>query len=205
MHKHILTKEQKELLPLIRQFRKDYYLAGGTAVALYLGHRRSVDFDLFSHKSIRRRRIKNIIEAHHLPTKDVLFEAHDQLHLVVNCVKMTFFHFPHTVTPRESFEKIIRIPPLSDLAAMKAYALGGRAKWKDYVDLYFLLKDHFDLKTISCRAKDIFGRFFNEKLFREQLAYFDDIDYREEVEFIGKEIAEKEIRDFLTETALAPF
>jgi hypothetical protein len=97
------------------------------------------------------------------------------------------------------------MPLLSDLAAMKAHALGGRAKWKDYVDLYFLLKDHFDLKTVSRRAKDIFGRFFNEKLFREQLAYFEDIDYREEIEFMGKDIAEKEIRDFLTETALAPF
>ena len=43
MHKHILTKEQIQLLPLIKQFRKDYYLVGGTVIALYLGHRRSVD------------------------------------------------------------------------------------------------------------------------------------------------------------------
>ncbi len=67
------------------------------------------------------------------------------------------------------------------------------------------LCDHFDLKTISHRAKDIFGRFFNEKLFREQLAYFEDIDYREQIEFVGKEVSEKEIKNFLTETAMASF
>jgi len=71
MHKHILTKEQIQLLPLIKQFRKDYYLVGGTAIALYLGHRRSVDFDLFSNGTIRRRRIKRIIETHAFPIKEI--------------------------------------------------------------------------------------------------------------------------------------
>jgi len=62
------------------------------------------------------------------------------------------------------FDGIIKIPTLLDLAAMKTYALGGRAKWKDYVDLYFILKDHHSLKELSARAADIFGAYFNEKL-----------------------------------------
>jgi hypothetical protein len=49
------------------------------------------------------------------------------------------------------------------------------------------------------------GNFLNEKLFREQLCYFDDIDYREIVEFIGRAIHEQEIKDFLTEVAMTPF
>jgi len=53
------------------------------------------------------------------------------------------------------FEKSIRLPELLDLAAMKAYALGRRAKWKDYVALYFLLKDHFTIHQISTRASGI--------------------------------------------------
>ena len=61
---------------------------------------------------------------------------------------------------------------LLTLAAMKAYALGGRAKWKDYVDLYVLLRDHFSLAQISEKSKDIFGAYYNEKLFREQLKKF---------------------------------
>jgi hypothetical protein len=205
MHKHVLTPQQIELLPLIKEFAKEYYLVGGTAVALYLGHRRSIDFDLFTNRDIKRKRIKRLIEQHNFQTTDILYETSEQLHIVVNSVKMTFFQFPHHITHSVNFEGIIQIPSLLDLAAMKAYALGGRAKWKDYVDLYFLLKDHFSLQEISHRAKDVFGSFFNEKLFREQLAYFKDIDYREQVEFVGTEVGEKEIKEFLTEIAITPF
>jgi len=56
MHKEILSEKQKELLPLIRQFSREYYLAGGTAVALHIGHRRSIDFDLFKDEIIKAAR-----------------------------------------------------------------------------------------------------------------------------------------------------
>ena len=48
MHKEILSPAQKKLLPLIKKFNKNFYLTGGTAIALHLGHRRSIDFDLFT-------------------------------------------------------------------------------------------------------------------------------------------------------------
>ena len=47
MHEEILNDDQQKLLPLMAQFRREYYLVGGTAIALHLGHRRSVDFDMF--------------------------------------------------------------------------------------------------------------------------------------------------------------
>jgi hypothetical protein len=103
------------------------------------------------------------------------------------------------------FNGIIELPTLLDLAAMKAHALGGRAKWKDYVDLYVLLKEHYNFQDISHRAKRIFGTFFNPKLFREQLAYFEDIDYREEIEYVGDGLDEQQVKEFLTEIALSPF
>ncbi|MBF0452849.1 MAG: nucleotidyl transferase AbiEii/AbiGii toxin family protein [Candidatus Magnetomorum sp.] len=55
MYKTILTKNQLDLLPLIKKLSKDYYLVGGTAIALHIGHRRSIDFDLFTHKRIKIR------------------------------------------------------------------------------------------------------------------------------------------------------
>ena len=63
MHKEILTVEQLELLPLVKSFGDNFGLVGGTAVALHLGHRRSIDFDLFSSKEfdngeIRKRILK---------------------------------------------------------------------------------------------------------------------------------------------------
>jgi hypothetical protein len=88
---------------------------------------------------------------------------------------------------------------------MKAYALGGRAKWKDYVDLYFIIKDHAGLKDISKRAKGIFKTFFNEKLFREQLSYFKDIDDSEKLEYMGTGIKDDAIKEFLIDNAITPF
>ena len=47
LHPEILNSAQQELLPLVGKFGREYYLVGGTAIALYLGHRRSIDYDLF--------------------------------------------------------------------------------------------------------------------------------------------------------------
>lgn len=58
MHKHILTKEQIKLLPILRSFSKDFFLVDGTAIALYVGHRQSIDFDLFSISSFSNLRIR---------------------------------------------------------------------------------------------------------------------------------------------------
>ena len=55
MHDEVLTKEQKDILPLIAEFKKEFYLVGGTAIALQIGHRYSIDFDLFSFKEIKRK------------------------------------------------------------------------------------------------------------------------------------------------------
>ncbi len=205
MHKDILTKKQEELLPLISDFSKDYYLVGGTAISLYIGHRLSLDFDLFTKKNINRNQIKAIIEENHFFVEETIFEAYDQIHFIINNTKLTFFHFPYSIDANTNFENVIQIPSLLELAAMKSYALGGRAKWKDYVDLYFLLKFHFNLEEISSRAKEIFGSFFNEKLFREQLSYFEDIDYSEEVEYVSKGVSDDEIKNFLINIATVPF
>ena len=48
MHEEVLNAAQRELLPLMKQFKREYYLVGGTAIALHIGHRRSVDFDMFN-------------------------------------------------------------------------------------------------------------------------------------------------------------
>lgn len=56
MHSEILNDNQKRLLTLMAQFRREYYLVGGTAIALYIGHRRSIDFDLFKPSTINHKR-----------------------------------------------------------------------------------------------------------------------------------------------------
>ncbi|MGE0089964.1 MAG: nucleotidyl transferase AbiEii/AbiGii toxin family protein [Bacteroidales bacterium] len=201
MHKEILTKQQAELLPYIANFKRSFYLVGGTAIALHLGHRRSIDFDLFTSSRLDKSKIKS--KLNQVPFKQVmLFEDVDQLHKLINGVKFTFFSFPYQIRHEIAIEKIISMPDLLTLASMKAFALGRRSKWKDYVDLYFILKEHYSIKEISEEANKNFPSQFSEKLFREQLAFHKDIDYSEPVEYIGEEIPEEEIKNFLVEKAI---
>ncbi len=97
---------------------------------LSIWHRRSIDFDLFTQQDLKRRRIKRLIEKHEFIATEILYEASEQLHLVVNDVKLTFFQFPHAVEHPIKFENIIQLPSLLDLAAMKAYALGAEQNGK---------------------------------------------------------------------------
>lgn len=196
-HNAILNDKQVELLPLIGEFKREYYLVGGTAIALYIGHRRSIDFDLFKFAPLNQK--KNVEKIHQFGYEPLItWNVTDQMNLVVNDVRLTFFQYPFQIKANNIFERQIRIPELIDLAAMKAYALGRRSKWKDYVDLFFLLKEQFSFETISQRANAIFGNMFSDKLFRSQLSYFEDIDYTEEVDYmIPNPPTENEIKEFL--------
>jgi arsenate reductase-like glutaredoxin family protein len=206
MHLNVLTKEQKQLLPLLAKFNKNYILVGGTAVALYLGHRYSIDFDLFNDKQIKRKQIKNIIAQNGFTVDNLIYEAFDQLHLLINNVKITFYQFPHTIRTSNTLDEIINMPDLLTLAAMKAYALGGRAKWKDYVDLFIILKTNYSFNEISNKAKELFDNFFNVKLFKEQLSYFEDLDYSEPIEWIlDNPPSDEEIKSFLIQQAIQEF
>ena len=202
MHEEILNAAQQELLPLMAQFRREYYLVGGTAIALHIGHRRSVDFDLFKMSAINHKKnLDKIIAAgfDHQVTRRV----EEQMNLLVGEVKVTFFQYPFPVVPEDDFKNVFRLPSLISLAAMKAYALGRRSKWKDYVDLYFLLTKHFALAEVVGKATELFGELFSEKLFRAQLSYFDDIDYAEQVEYlIPNPPTAEEIKRVLTELSL---
>lgn len=187
MHSEILNKDQLQILPLIKQFNREYYLAGGTAVALHLGHRRSIDFDLFKYSAIKPKSILNKI-THLGYSYTVTRNVAEQLNITINNVRITFFQYPFKVNITKKYSDIIKMPTIIDLASMKAYALRRRSKWKDYVDLYFLLKQ-FSIQDISLKSTEIFGELFSEKLFRAQLSYFDDIDYTEQIDYLKEVIS----------------
>ena len=202
MRKEILTETQIKILPLVAEFSKNFGLVGGTAIALHIGHRRSIDFDLFSENKFGNQSLLNKILSFGTPD-EILVNRTDELTFILKSVKFTFFHFPYKIDYSESFGYKIKMPNLLTLAAMKAFALGQRAKWKDYVDLYFIIKDHFSVSQISQKGQEIFGHGFNEKLFRSQLAYFDGINYEETVEYLpGFEVEDSIIKQKLIDFSL---
>jgi len=203
MHKEILTREQVLLLPLLAQFKKDWGLVGGTAVALHLGHRESIDFDMFSHKSFGNLSLQRRIEKTR-QIDEIIVNKEGEFTFVIDSVKFTFFHYPFDIDYSESFENIFRLPTLLTLAAMKAFAIGQRNKWKDYVDIYFILRDRYTVQEISAHAHALFGDRFNERMFRSQLSYFDDINYAEAVTFKpGFEVPDEEIKRALEEYSVS--
>jgi len=197
MFKDILTGEQQRLLTLVKLFRQDFYLAGGTAIALQIGHRRSIDFDLFSGKPLRTTKIINTISRDKHRIDATLEESREELTMIIDGIKMTFMEYPFDIRLSVNLDDIIMMPDLITLAATKAYSLGRRSKWKDYIDLYFILRDYFPLQDVSREAKKIFGGGFNERLFREQLCYFTDIDFSEGIEFVRGAVDNKVVQEFL--------
>ena len=205
MHLDILNKDQQQLLPLLSKFKKEFYMVGGTSIALHIGHRQSIDFDLFKNGRIKPKAIINKFQEQN-EILNVTLNIDGQLNLNCRNVKFTFFEYEFDVPHPVNIENSIFIPELGDLAAMKAYALGRRSKWKDYVDLYFILKDHYSIAEISKKAEQIYQDLFSEKLFRGQLNYFTGINFEEQVDFLpGFETDEKTIKEFLMDAALTGF
>ena len=175
IHPEILDQHQQDLLLLVSKFGHDFYLVGGTALALQYGHRRSLDFDLFTPKLFDNDHIRQQVRAAY-PIEKTYLDSQGQLTIQAHSIRLTFYQYPFTISHPTNFAPPLTMPEPITIAAMKAFALGRRAKWKDYVDLYFVFQ-HPSLLEVVTEAQYVFGREFNEKLFREQLAYHQDINY----------------------------
>jgi hypothetical protein len=199
MYENILSTNQKRLIPFLETFQREYYLVGGTAIALQLGHRESIDFDMFKQGTVHKNKITAKLKTYGWDYHLIYTDA-DSFHIIVEDVKLTFFNYPFPVPVTKAFGKI-KMPHLLHLAAMKAYALGRRAKWKDYVDLYFILNQQITLNEIAEMATTLFGSMFSTKLFKQQLCYFDDLDYSEEVTYCQTPVSDEWIKTSLINIA----
>lgn len=204
MHKEILTEKQIELLPLVQRFSENFGLVGGTAIALQIGHRRSLDFVLFSLKEFDNAKIRNKIVRNGWKIGKVYKDEEGQFTFSIDNAQFTFFHYPFKIKFSETLGEIVKMPDLLTLAAMKAYALGRRGKWKDYVDLYFIINKYHSIEKIVKKGKEIFKGEFNERIFREALSYFNDVNYDEKIDFLpGFETGEEKIKKGLIEFCLS--
>jgi hypothetical protein len=136
----------KRLMAL--SFLQPFSLVGGTALALRYGHRSSIDLDLFFHERFNQPRIVAGLETA-FGENFVYKQQHTQFGIFcfIDNIKVDFVHFPHL--PISSTETIdgIRFYSDDDIAAMKIQAILGRAKKKDFWDLFELLQ-HYSLQQI---------------------------------------------------------
>lgn len=198
MHLEALSDNNKKIFAKLGIF-KDFYLAGGTALALQIGHRISIDFDLFSTKEISTdllSEVKNIF-----PEEKVIISVSDQGELTcfVNDIKITFLHYPFpTILPTVSYERISLLG-VPEIAATKAYTIGRRGSYKDYIDLYFIISEkHSSLEEIITLAEKKYGDEFNGRLFLEQLLYLEDIADTEII-FLKNKVDKEQLKAFFTQ------
>lgn len=155
----------------------DFSLAGGTALALYLGHRRSVDFDWFTVKRMPDAlSLAQKVQELGIPLK-VKQVAHGTLHGSVSGVRTAFFEYRYpTLKPPVSLKSHgCLVASLDDIACMKLSAVAQRGTKRDFVDIFALLEAHATLDRMLALYKQ---KYSTPDVLHvlQALAYFDDAD-----------------------------
>ena len=149
MHENILNAEQKSNLELLGKMPeiKGFYLAGGTALALQIGHRYSVDLDFFIAQKFSTTKLLKKLLAHPNCVKQSVSEG--TLYIALNNVSCSFIVYLYPLIDQTvSSPWGIPLAPIVDIGAMKINAIGGRGYRRDFVDLYFLARCQLSGKTL---------------------------------------------------------
>lgn len=143
LHQETITETMRSVSRAVfENLDPEYYLAGGTALALWLGHRKSVDLDYFIAKPIDTLVLKNkLSEIFSETTVEILFETKDTLWCVIDDVKVSFISRFDTLLELPQQVDSFRLAGVKDIAVMKLVAICGREEYKDYFDLACLAKE----------------------------------------------------------------
>jgi len=195
MNPEAISSKRQKIFQKLKNFPQ-FYLAGGTALALQIGHRMSDDFDLFSEKNIPAELLEKIEELFKEATIDIIINHSEQLSLIIDQTKVDFVKYPFPLILNLIEYEEVKIIKISEIAATKAYTIGRRATYKDYIDLYFILfEKHSSLSQIIKISQEKFKEHFDTRLFLEQLVYLEDIQ-EEPIQFLKKKVGKKELEDF---------
>lgn len=191
MHQEAITSKAKKLIKPLSSL-DNFYLADDTGLALQIGHRQSIDFDFFTPETLKGTLGK--IETMFSP--EISVNQHDQLTVMINSVQVSFISYPYPIFGQFNNWQGLKILTPKTIAVMKAYALGRRATFKDYVDLYYIINLNIcPLNEIINSAGKIFGTKFNDRLFLEQLVFLEDVK-QENIKFLDQPVTKKKIKEF---------
>jgi len=180
----ILPAPQRRLWDELVQIPAEFVLYGGTAIALHLGHRESVDFDFFGSRAFDPARLAARIPF--MADCTITQMEADTISAIVDrdgAVKLSFFGLPAIARlrpPHVAADNGLQVASLLDLAGMKAAVVQQRAEAKDYIDIDALLTDtDIDLPTALASARAIYGQPFNPQITLKALSFFGDGNLRQ--------------------------
>lgn len=174
-----LPSAQRAIWPELHQIPSYFILYGGTAIALRLGHRQSIDFDFFAFRDIEPDQL--LADLPVLRNARTIQKERNTLSVLVDRqapVKISFFGLPRIRAiraPDKALDNSIRIASLLDLAGTKASVVQVRAEAKDYIDLDAILqRTEIDLLMALGAARSLYGPSFNPQITLKALSFFDD-------------------------------
>jgi hypothetical protein len=175
----ILPPPQRRLWDELAAVPPEFVLYGGTAIALHLGHRQSVDFDFFGNRPLDSTHLAPAVPF--LAGATVTQREPNTFSCLVDrggIVKLSFFGppgIPRLLPPLVAPDNGLQVASLLDLAGMKASVVQVRAEAKDYLDIDAMLTSgRIDLPTALAAARAIYGAAFNPLATLKALTYFED-------------------------------
>lgn len=176
MYQEVINAKTKRLFKALIKVReiRNLYLAGGTALALQLGHRKSIDLDWFSQKDFSITQLKRDLSF--LGNFKIESEDKNTLNCILDGVKLSFFVYPYRLLfPLINFDSF-KLADEGDIACMKIDAISSRGTKKDFIDLYFLIQKHSLDKLLDLFDKKYKGIQYNRLHILKSLVYFEDAE-----------------------------
>ncbi|MEK7376036.1 MAG: nucleotidyl transferase AbiEii/AbiGii toxin family protein [Candidatus Margulisiibacteriota bacterium] len=196
MFEQVLPGNTKEILALLEgsEIVKNAYLAGGTALALQMGHRISYDLDFFTQEEFNEEKLLSEIrkisdfKPEKISWRTILGTFKD--------VKFSIFYYEYPLLFPPGIFGQIKVVDISDIAAMKLAAAASRGTKRDFVDLYFICKDHLALDECI----KLYGRKYKnlddvKVHLMKSLIFFNDAD-PEEMPHMLKECKWEKVKQF---------
>lgn len=175
----VLPPSQRDLWPLLALVRDGFILYGGTALALRLGHRTSVDFDFFAFHPFDIETLRHAVPW--VGGAEILQAQPNTLTVLhqgpQGPVKISFLGgltFGAVAEPETTVDGVLRVATLADLFATKLNTVYQRAEAKDYLDVHALLRSGLSLEDGLRFAKRVYGDHFNTLLPLQALCYFEE-------------------------------
>lgn len=176
----------------------DFILAGGTALALQIGHRLSVDLDFFTARPFSTEEIFSELRRLDLDPV-ILEESAGSLTVTLNKAKVSMFHYPYPFTGKEKEIKGIPVAGIIDIASMKVIAISQRGARRDFVDLYFVLQE-IPFRKVAENMIERFGRGrINPVHIGKSLVFFNDAESDPDPRYTGTESPDwEDVKTFFT-------
>ena len=197
MHPECLQPEGASLLPVVAKALQPFgpVLAGGTALALQIGHRVSVDFEFFTDREVELAAVVQTMQATSAEVRVLKLEPGTAV-MMVGGVKVSLFQYPYPfVEPMELFSGAT-VAGTIDIAGMKLIAIMQRGAKRDFVDLYTVLKAT-PFRVVAHNVLQRFGPTLIEPvIIGKALAWFADADAQPDPMYLGKPLQWSAIKRF---------